>query len=433
MAQVYGSNNIDDTLVGTSGNDDIRGFGGNDVMDGAGGNDTFRGGAGHDVYITDGGDTLIEGANQGTDEVRSSVSYVLGNHFENLTLTGTASINGAGNGLSNVITGNAGNNVLQGHAGSDTFFVSGGVDIVNGGSDNDLIAFAGTAAAILNLAAGTYTLAGGGQGTVLNVEHASGSAAGDTLIGNAVANQLSGGAGADTLIGGGGADILAGGLGSDRLVADAGDDVLTGNEDVIDTASDIFEVQPGAGHVTITDFQPGTDKIDLSGFGFDAQGHSSVWTASASAGTHNTVLQFTSTGGAQVSITLQGLAQGGAASLAMSDFIGGAAALVPQVPPPPPAVPGGNGLPDVFVIDPAAIISQHGGVLDILGFEDGLDRVDLTALQLNSPTTTWGGWFYDYGPNDQTRLEFWDTAGASFAVNLVGHSYFQADATDFIL
>jgi hypothetical protein len=130
-----------------------------------------------------------------------------------------------------------------------------------------------------------------------------------------------------------------------------------------------------------------------------------------------------------VCITLQGQAQGNGTPLTAGDFIGGSPALIP---PPPGPVNGGNGVADVFVVDPWHVINNLGGVLDIIGFEDGLDRVDLTAMNLMNPTY-WDGWYYDYGPNDQTRMEFWGLNGEFFAVNLVGHSYFAVDPGDFIL
>ena len=51
-------------------------------------------------------DVVDEDADEGTDRVNASVSYVLGADVENLTLTGAAAINGTGNALDNDINGN---------------------------------------------------------------------------------------------------------------------------------------------------------------------------------------------------------------------------------------------------------------------------------------------------------------------------------------
>ncbi len=61
---------------------------------------------------------MTENAGEGTDLVNASVSYTLGDNLENLTLTGSAAIDGTGNGLANVIRGNNAANVLDGGAGT---------------------------------------------------------------------------------------------------------------------------------------------------------------------------------------------------------------------------------------------------------------------------------------------------------------------------
>jgi Ca2+-binding RTX toxin-like protein len=99
------------------------------------------GGTGNDVfYINHVSDQAIEYANEGIDLAISTITFELsGNagNVERLTLSGTAAINGKGNGLDNVITGNSGDNLLQGQAGKDTLFGGNGNDILSGGVGSD--------------------------------------------------------------------------------------------------------------------------------------------------------------------------------------------------------------------------------------------------------------------------------------------------------
>jgi Ca2+-binding RTX toxin-like protein len=139
-------NEQDNTLVGGTGNDWISGGAGNDVLGGNAGNDTLDGGAGDDqlegglgddLYIVDSpNDLIIEGLDQGFDQVQSSVDYTLGNNLEALTLTGTAIV-GVGNDLDNQITGNAQNNLLNGGEGNDRLIGLQGRDTLIGGSGKD--------------------------------------------------------------------------------------------------------------------------------------------------------------------------------------------------------------------------------------------------------------------------------------------------------
>jgi Ca2+-binding RTX toxin-like protein len=80
---------------------------------------------------------VIENSGEGTDLVRSPLSNTLGDNVENLTLTGTAAINGTGNALANVMTGNSAANVITGGGGGDTLIGGGGGDTLTGGAGAD--------------------------------------------------------------------------------------------------------------------------------------------------------------------------------------------------------------------------------------------------------------------------------------------------------
>jgi len=178
-----------DVLYGNGGDDLLEGGDGNDILIGGTGADAMTGGLGDDIYVIDDiGDTIIEQANEGVDQVFSSISYTLGAEVENLTLSGGLNNNAMGNASANVLTGNTGNNLLFGNGGDDTLNGGLGVDVLIGGVGADAMT--------------------GGLGD-------------DILFGNE---------GDDTLNGGLGVDILSGGAGDDQYLFNSG----SGQDQIID-------------------------------------------------------------------------------------------------------------------------------------------------------------------------------------------------------
>ena len=314
-----------DSLTGDSGNDQLNGLAGNDTLTGKAGNDTLTGGAGtdtmlgglgNDVYVVDSSaDVVTELANEGADLVQSTVSWVLGSHVENLSLTGSAAINATGNAAANVLQGNLAANVIDGLAGNDTlnggmgnntylFGRGDGQDVITTTSDStsgklNMLQFkAGVGSAevaatrsgnalVLSIIGSTdrveiqefFTATGlGVAGNPLQlVRFADGSAwdvrtlqamastlvingtlAAETLTGTAASETINGGAGNDTLIGGAGHDWLRGDAGNNRLEGGAGDDVYS-----VTSLADVVVEVSGQGIDTVRTTVGGTLAINV--------------------------------------------------------------------------------------------------------------------------------------------------------------------------
>ena len=114
------------------------------------------GGAGNDIYVVDNaGDTVTEALGKAPTRCSRRSRYTLGANVENLTLTGSANINGTGNALANVITGNSGDNVITGGARRRHArrrrrqrhvhdVLGDGADVIDGGSGSDTLDYTGT-------------------------------------------------------------------------------------------------------------------------------------------------------------------------------------------------------------------------------------------------------------------------------------------------
>ncbi|MDP3415524.1 hypothetical protein [Falsiroseomonas sp.] len=143
LENLVGSATGADHLIGDAGNNRLDGLAGNDTLDGGFGADTMVGGTGNDLYIVDqSGDLVLEQAGQGMDTVRTSISYRLGAHVENLIAAdgATAGLTLIGNTLGNLITGGRGHDLIRGGGGNDWLSGSDGNDSLVGGAGDDTLA-----------------------------------------------------------------------------------------------------------------------------------------------------------------------------------------------------------------------------------------------------------------------------------------------------
>jgi Ca2+-binding RTX toxin-like protein len=246
----------------------LYGFAGDDVLTGTGSTDMY-GGRGDDVYhVTSDSDVAAELPGEGTDIVYSPVSYGLSSDIENLTLTGSASVDGWGNALANTIIGNGAANDLLGGAGNDTLLGGAGNDTLDGGGDNDMLD-GGAGNDSLDGGSGNDRMVGGTGNDIYYVDSANdrvienagegtdwvfaatdytlpdnieiltltsggnfagyGNELANDLWGNAGNNKLTGFAGNDTLDGGFGADTMRGGIGDDTYYVDNANDLAIEN------------------------------------------------------------------------------------------------------------------------------------------------------------------------------------------------------------
>ena len=232
-----------DSLTGSSANDQLFGDAGNDTLVAGNGTDQMRGGAGDDVYVVDSLDSVFETAGEGFDIVRAGTSFTLstGQSIERLAAVDPAATGAftlTGNEIANEIIGNAGNNRLdglggvdrlEGDLGNDIYFVDPGDVVVEAvGQGLDYV-----------YARATYALAAGVEAEVFATADYRITTRID-LTGNEFNNSITGSEGINTLRGGGGDDTLKGLGGNDVLDGNAGLDYLFGG-----VGNDIYYVDTG--------------------------------------------------------------------------------------------------------------------------------------------------------------------------------------------
>ncbi len=315
-----------------AGNAGANGHDGDDTLIGGGGGDTLTGGAGADVLVG------VVGASDAAFWTTSTTQVVvdLTNQIANSADLGfdrmfsiESAVTGGGNdilqgsGADNNLQGRSGNDWINGDTGNDTLFgddgddqliggngndsfVGGaGVDFYYGGAGKDTVSFSSETAGISASFATSFFNVGGvtdwvgqdvevvafgsGNDTVvgwtqnLTVNLGSGNdwfadySAGnnDFVLGGFGDDTLQGLAGNDQLYGNEGNDLLWGGAGNDVLLAGAGQDIMRG-----DGGADVFFFALASESTLlapdyVSDFETGTDKIDLSAIDANSVGGTS--------------------------------------------------------------------------------------------------------------------------------------------------------------
>ncbi len=234
-------NDLDNHLFGNSGNNILKGGDGQDYIDGNKGADTMYGGIGDDQFVVDNvGDVVVELADEGYDEVISSINFSLvGTDVEQLLLkSGAGAINGTGNDLDNCLSGNESDNVLKGGDGRDLFYGHGGKDTMYGGTGYDYFVVDSTDDVVVEFAGEgedeiyttvNYIMSNNVERMYMagaNAIFGWGNGQDNTIWGSSADNSIYGFGGNDTLHGGVGYDMISGGIGNDTMYGDSGEDTF---------------------------------------------------------------------------------------------------------------------------------------------------------------------------------------------------------------
>lgn len=253
----------DDILLGGAGQDRLEGGDGIDILDGGAGADVLDGGEGDDAasysFATSGVVVSMEAPTLNTGEAA-------GDRYADIeNLVGSAHADTLiGDGEANAILGGGGDDDLRGGGGDDVLEGQGGADTLTGGAGYDFASYGrSTAGVTASIQAG-----GGSDGDrYISIEGLLGGAFDDdltgddgssTIVGEGGNDRLDGGANTDLLIGGDGDDVIVGGLGNDLMIGGAGRDSFVFRSALESISS--FEEAPDV----IQDFETGVDTLDLS-------------------------------------------------------------------------------------------------------------------------------------------------------------------------
>jgi len=222
---IYAGSQWDDVLTGNSSDNWIRGYYGNDTIDGGNGTDTW--------YIDWPGNAVT--ASLLTAAQNAAMGIVMTGDAAGDSVTNMENIYATYSTAGNTLYGNATSNRLEGQGnlegfiGADTLVARGATatasyanagDAYLAGQGITTTASTGvTATLTTSFAVGPAVTNTGDAASDIysNINHLTGSAFADTLIGNSSVNVLTGGAGDDILEGLGGGDTFLGGAGNDTV------------------------------------------------------------------------------------------------------------------------------------------------------------------------------------------------------------------------
>lgn len=393
---------LNDSIFGTSGDDELSGLGGDDSIDGGyGGIDTLYGGTGNDLLWTrtddlayggDGDDTLSVGGDgpsvldggTGTNILRFEGGYDISSstlvNLQQAWIAGTAVMTTAQMASFQLISGyNAG-------------YTSAGITLSEGG----------TATVVLSSTLTNYfSLTGSGMADRITFDPGYGhtiyaymglgndkvttAGGNDSLRGEDGSDTLAGLGGNDSIDGGVGADSMLGGDGNDYLIVYGADTAAGGNgDDLISIAGNGAAILAGGANVDMLRFEGAYDisSATLSGFEQLLAGSNAMMTAAQ-------LDQFTKVSGYDTNYTTAGvtLTQGGTADVTLSVTLSNYFALT------------GSSQADLITFAPgynARIYAYMGGGNDSVTASGGADSIrgetgNDTLLGMNGDDSIDGG------------------------------------------
>jgi len=216
----------DDTILGSSGDNELSSGAGNDVVNGRGGNDRIFSEEGNDtVSGGDGDDTIYAGDGQ------------------------------------DLVDGGAGNDNISGGAGADTLLGGGGDDIISGGTGLDnIVGGSGSDTVSYHYLTESPDHDRNDAGLLVDLSKGMALYRGEDATGNQVARHLDKLSGIENVEGSELNDVLIGDAGANTLDGNVGSDILFGG-----LGADTFQFgRHEAGDVdTVADFEAGIDLIAL--------------------------------------------------------------------------------------------------------------------------------------------------------------------------